>query len=82
MTIINESGLYSLVLSSKLDSAKRFKRWINSVIGLLKIEESKNVGIVNRLKIEAIKIFAESRFGLSDQSKSGLNVLSKTTAQN
>ena len=82
MTIINESGLYSLVLSSKLDSAKRFKRWINSVIGLLKIEESKNVGIVNRLKIEAIKIFTESRFGLSDQSKSGLNVLSKTTAQN
>ena len=27
-TIINESGLYSLVLTSKLDSAKRFKRWI------------------------------------------------------
>lgn len=28
MTIINESGLYSLVLSSKLESAKAFKRWI------------------------------------------------------
>lgn len=28
MTIINESGLYSLVLSSKLPSAKQFKRWI------------------------------------------------------
>lgn len=28
MTIINESGLYSLVLSSKLESAKQFKRWI------------------------------------------------------
>lgn len=28
MTIINESGLYSLVLSSKLPSAKEFKRWI------------------------------------------------------
>ena len=27
-TIINESGLYSLVLSSKLESAKLFKRWI------------------------------------------------------
>ena len=26
MTIINESGLYSLVLSSKLESAKQFKR--------------------------------------------------------
>ena len=28
MTVINESGLYSLVLSSKLPSAKTFKRWI------------------------------------------------------
>lgn len=28
MTVINESGLYSLVLSSKLPSAKKFKRWI------------------------------------------------------
>lgn len=28
--IINESGLYSLVLSSKLPSAKQFKRWITS----------------------------------------------------
>lgn len=28
MTIINESGLYSLVLSSGLPNAKKFKRWI------------------------------------------------------
>lgn len=27
--IINESGLYSLILSSKLESAKRFKKWGN-----------------------------------------------------
>lgn len=26
--IINESGLYSLILSSKLESAKRFKHWV------------------------------------------------------
>lgn len=30
--LINESGLYSLVLSSKLPSAKRFKRWITSEV--------------------------------------------------
>ena len=30
MTIINESGLYSLVLSSKLPKAKEFKRWVTS----------------------------------------------------
>lgn len=32
MTIINESGLYSLVLSSKLPGAKRFKRWVTSEV--------------------------------------------------
>ena len=30
MNIINESGLYSLTLSSKLASAKKFKRWVTS----------------------------------------------------
>lgn len=32
VTVINESGLYSLILSSKLDSAKRFKRWVTSEV--------------------------------------------------
>ena len=31
-TIINESGLYSLVLSSKLPSAKKFKRWVTAEV--------------------------------------------------
>lgn len=30
MICVNESGLYSLILSSKLESAKRFKHWITS----------------------------------------------------
>lgn len=32
MTVINESGLYSLVLGSKLESAKRFKHWVTSEV--------------------------------------------------
>lgn len=32
MTIINESGVYSLVLSSKLPGAKEFKRWVTSEV--------------------------------------------------
>lgn len=32
MTIINESGLYSLILSSKLETAKAFKRWVTSEV--------------------------------------------------
>nr|DAP35714.1 MAG TPA: repressor domain protein [Caudoviricetes sp.] len=32
LTIINESGLYSLVLSSKLPNAKKFKRWVTNEV--------------------------------------------------
>lgn len=32
MTIINESGLYSLIFGSKLESAMRFKRWVTSEV--------------------------------------------------
>lgn len=32
LTLINESGLYSLILSSKLPAAKRFKRWVTSEV--------------------------------------------------
>ena len=32
MAIINESGLYSLILSSKLPTAKKFKRWVTSEV--------------------------------------------------
>lgn len=30
--VINESGLYSLILSSKLPSAKKFKKWVTSEV--------------------------------------------------
>ena len=32
MTLINESGLYSLVLSSKLPGAKKFRRWVTAEV--------------------------------------------------
>lgn len=32
ITIINESGLYSLIIASKLNSAKKFKRWVTSEV--------------------------------------------------
>lgn len=32
MVVINESGLYSLILSSKLPNAKRFKHWVTSEV--------------------------------------------------
>ena len=39
LTIINESGLYSLILSSKLPNAKKFKRWVTSEV-LLSIRKT------------------------------------------
>lgn len=32
LTIINESGLYSLIFSSKMEKAKEFKRWVTSEV--------------------------------------------------
>lgn len=32
MTVINESGLYSLIFGSKLESAKKFKKWVTSEV--------------------------------------------------
>ena len=32
VVVINESGLYSLILSSKLEQAKAFKRWVTSEV--------------------------------------------------
>ena len=32
MTIINESGLYSLIFNSQLPAAKKFKRWVTSEV--------------------------------------------------
>lgn len=32
LTVVNESGLYSLILSSKLPNAKKFKKWVTSEV--------------------------------------------------
>lgn len=32
MTIVNESGLYALILGSRLENAKKFKKWVTSEV--------------------------------------------------
>lgn len=68
MTVINESGLYSLVLSSKLESAKRFKKWITSEVipsirknggYILNQENMSDEEIMARALITANKIIAD-----------------------
>lgn len=58
-TLINESGLYSLVLSSKLESAKRFKRWITTdVLPALRRTGSYSMNIPKTLP-EALRAYAD-----------------------
>ncbi len=56
MAIINESGLYSLIFGSKLESAKRFKHWVTSEV-LPSIRKSGTYGSngVDRVSEEFMK---------------------------
>lgn len=57
--LINESGLYSLVISSKLESAKRFKRWITAeVLPALHRTGSYSLNIPQTLP-EALRAYAD-----------------------
>lgn len=65
MTVINESGLYSLVLSSKLPSAKKFKRWVTSEVlpalrktGQYQVNELSGQELMAKALIEAQSVLA------------------------
>lgn len=60
MVIINESGLYSLVLSSKLESARKFKRWITSEV----IPQIRKTGAYH-----IPKTYAEALRALADETE-------------
>lgn len=62
MVIINESGLYSLILSSKLKTAKEFKRWVTKEV-LPSIRKYGSYGdgqhpVIRYMNIETRKNFA------------------------
>lgn len=57
--LINESGLYSLILSSKLPNAKQFKRWITAdVLPALRRTGSYSMNIPKTLP-EALRAYAD-----------------------
>lgn len=65
--IINESGLYSLVLSSKLPTAKQFKRWITSdVIPTIR----KHGAYITPETIEKVLLNPDTIINLASQLKS------------
>lgn len=66
MTIINESGLYSLILSSKLPQAKEFKRWVTSEV-LPTIR--KHGAYLTDSKIEEVLLSPDTIINLATQLK-------------
>ena len=58
-TIINESGLYSLILSSKLEGAKKFKRWVTSEV-LPSIRKNGGYGRVPKNYPDALRALADA----------------------
>ena len=65
MTIINESGLYSLILSSKLPTAKKFKHWVTKEVlpTIHYIKDMTGLEAENSvLKIEVSDFFLDSTY--------------------
>ena len=65
ITVVNESGLYSLILSSKLPSAKKFKRWVTSDVlpalrktGQYQVKELSGSELMAKALIEAQNVLA------------------------
>ena len=81
-TLINESGFYSLVLSSKLETAKKFKRWVTSEVlpslrkyGYYRIKDPRRK---QRVIFEQKKFYKHPIFNDYAASKNG-NILSLKT---
>lgn len=61
VVIINESGLYSLIFASKLDTAKKFKKWVTSEVlpQIRKNGQYKNKPAKTLTQLEMLKIAVE-----------------------
>ena len=84
-TFINESGFYSLVLSSKLETAKKFKRWVTSEVlpairkfGYYKLFDSK---IKQRVITDGKKYYKHPVFSNYAANKNG-EVINVKTVRN
>ena len=65
VTIINESGLYSLVLSSHLPQAKEFKRWVTSEV----LPSIRKTGTYTNKPMSQLDILADSIQALQEQKE-------------
>ena len=74
LTYVNESGLYALVLGSKLESAKKFKKWITSeVLPTLRRTGSYSIEQLSRKQLALMVVQAEEekeRLALENKQQS------------
>lgn len=82
--IINESGLYSLILSSKMPNARKFKRWVTSEVlpsirkhGMYAVDELLNNPDFMIKTFEALKEEREKNKGLSKEVVEQQRVISE-----
>jgi len=66
MTLINESGMYSLVLGSKLPDAKKFKRWVTSEV-LPRIRKTGGYQLKQLTPTEMLKLQNDSILEVSER---------------
>jgi prophage antirepressor-like protein/Holliday junction resolvase RusA-like endonuclease len=68
-TLINESGVYSLIFGSKLESAKTFKRWVTSEV----LPQLRQIGVVILDNAEDEVIDYQARYGKYRLRKTFMN---------
>ncbi|KAA8377148.1 BRO family protein [Leuconostoc carnosum] len=66
MTLINESGMYSLALGSKLSDAKKFKRWVTSEV-LPRIRKTGGYQVKQLTPTEMLKLQNDSILEVSER---------------
>ncbi len=85
--LINESGLYSLILSSKLESAKRFKKWVTSEV-LPSIRKTgsyampKGNDLIAAAVIEAQRLLAEKDRQIEEMKPAKVFAAAVTSSEN
>lgn len=72
LVIINESGLYALIFGSKLESAKRFKRWVTSEV-LPAIRKTGTYSAVQEQSVPALPVSAEQKLIDGDETVQAYN---------
>lgn len=76
MTVINESGLFSLILTSRKPAAKRFKKWVTAVVlpslrrtGSFSVEAQPDLGRVLGVAEEALLVSQNAMKALTPKAQ-------------